>query len=149
MAKFEQPKFNTIFASGAGIGELLNWPDVDYLRGWGYLGKSEPPPMEFFNALQNTSDLKAQYLFESLNVRRNSTAYVYGDVVMSPNMPKSTVLFCMQGGTSAAAEPDFSAAKEGETYTDGSVKWEIISRANKITLAANSDITTMISEVLG
>lgn len=30
-----QPDFSKIFASGAAIGELLNWPDENYLRGVG------------------------------------------------------------------------------------------------------------------
>ncbi len=144
-----QPKYNNIFASGASEGEMKAWPSNDYLRGWGYLGKAEPPPMEFFNSLQNVSDLKDQYLFESLNIRTNSTAYTYGDVVMSPNLPKSLVLFCSIGGASDTAEPDFSSATEGSTYTDGTVTWAIIPRAYRITLATDDEITTAVSEVLG
>jgi hypothetical protein len=144
-----QPKYSEIFASGASSGELKNWPSTDYLRGWGYLGKAEPPPMEFFNALQNVSDLKDQYLFESLNIRTNTTAYTYGDVVMSPNLPKSLVLFCSIGGASDTAEPDFTDAVEGSTYTDGTVTWTIIPRAYRIVLATDDEITSAVSEVLG
>lgn len=144
-----QPEYNKIFASGSSTGEMLSWSNTDYLRGWGYLGKAEPPPMEYFNALQNSSDLKDQYLFESLNIRENSTAYSYGDVVMSPNLPKSLVLFCTTGGASDTAEPDFSSATEGSTYIDNTVTWEVVPRAYRLTKATDADITSAVKEVLG
>ena len=80
-----QPDFSKIFASGAAIGELLNWPDENYLRGWGYLKESEPPPMEFFNALANLSDTKDNYLFQAINIRKNKTQYHIDDIATTPN----------------------------------------------------------------
>lgn len=149
MANIEQPSFDAIFASGAGIGELLSWPSDDYLRGWGYLGKAEPPPMEFFNSLQNVSDLKSQYIFKSLNIRKNSTVYTYGDVVLSPNMPQSLQLFCTQSGTTSSVEPSMDNIVEGNTVTDGTVKWLALPRAYRITMATNEQIQSAITEVLG
>ena len=88
----KQPTFDLIFGSSASVGEMIDsWPELDYLRGWGYLDKGEAPPLEYFNKLQNVSDLKSQYLFNSLNIRKNNTSYVNGDIVLSPNLPKSLV----------------------------------------------------------
>lgn len=60
--------YSKIFASGSSIGELKEMPDADYIRGWGYLGKDEAPPMEHFNHLQNLTDKK---LFELLGLINN------------------------------------------------------------------------------
>ena len=143
----KQPKFDVIFGSSASTGEMLNeWPELEYLRGWGYLDKGEAPPLEYFNKLQNVSDLKSAYLFNSLNIRKNSTTYVSGDIVMSPDLPKSTVLFCSVGGDTATSEPNFSKAQIGSTYKDGSVTWEVIPRAYKITIVSEQNIKSMVKE---
>ena len=78
-----QPDFSQIFASAAYIGELLNWPSEDYLRGWGYLQPQEAPPMEYFNAFYNGTDTKLLYLFTAANIRKNSTAYQVDDILTS------------------------------------------------------------------
>lgn len=143
----KQPTFDLIFGSSASIGEMIDsWPDLDYLRGWGYLDKGEAPPLEYFNKLQNLSDLKSQYLFNSLNIRKNNTSYVNGDIVLSPNLPKSLVLACTVGGDTAVSEPDFREAVLGATYTDGSVTWEVIPRAYKITIVSEQTIKSMVKE---
>lgn len=143
----KQPTFDLIFGSSASIGEMIDsWPKLDYLRGWGYLDKGEAPPLEYFNKLQNVSDLKSQYLFNSLNIRKNSTSYVNGDIVLSPNLPKSLVLACTIGGDTAVSEPDFRKAVLGATYTDGSVTWEVIPRAYKITVVSEQNIKSMVKE---
>lgn len=142
----EQPNFDAIFSSGAVQGEIVQWPDNEYLRGWGFLDKGDAPPMEYFNRLQNLSDEKAQYLFNSLNIRKNSTSYTNSDVVLSPNLPKNAVLFCSVGGDTALSEPDFSKAAIGDTYKDGSVTWEVIPRAYKITVVSEQAIKNMVEE---
>lgn len=143
----KQPTFDLIFGSSASIGEMIDsWPELDYLRGWGYLDKGEAPPLEYFNKLQNLSDLKSQYLFNSLNIRKNNTSYVNGDIVLSPNLPKSLVLACTVGGDTAVSEPDFREAVLGATYTDGSVIWEVIPRAYKITIVSEQTIKSMVKE---
>ena len=97
----KQPKFDVIFGSSASTGEMLNeWPELEYLRGWGYLDKGEAPPLEYFNKLQNVSDLKSAYLFNSLNIRKSNTTYTNGDVVLSPNISKKFALYCSVGGMS-------------------------------------------------
>ena len=36
----KQPTFDLIFGSSASVGEMIDsWPELDYLRGWGYLDK--------------------------------------------------------------------------------------------------------------
>lgn len=145
----KQPTFDLIFGSSASIGEMIDsWPELDYLRGWGYLDKGEAPPLEYFNKLQNVSDLKSQYLFNSLNIRKNSTSYVNGDIVLSPNLPKSLVLACTISGDTAVSEPDFSKATLGVTYTDGSVTWEVIPRAYRLQTATNVEIQNLITKEL-
>lgn len=143
----KQPTFDLIFGSSASIGEMIDsWPELDYLRGWGYLDKGEAPPLEYFNKLQNVSDLKSAYLFNSLNIRKSSTTYTNGDVVLSPNISKKFALYCSVGGDTAINEPDFSKAEIGSTFSDGSVTWEVIPRAYKITIVSEQNIKSMVKE---
>nr|DAK65085.1 MAG TPA: hypothetical protein [Caudoviricetes sp.] len=143
----KQPKFDVIFGSSASTGEMLNeWPELEYLRGWGYLDKGEAPPLEYFNKLQNVSDLKSAYLFNSLNIRKSNTTYTNGDIVLSPNISKKFALYCSVGGDTAINEPDFSKAEIGSTFSDGSVTWEVIPRACKITIASEQTIKSMVKE---
>lgn len=143
----KQPKFDVIFGSSASTGEMLNeWPELEYLRGWGYLDKGEAPPLEYFNKLQNVSDLKSQYLFNSLNIRKSSTTYTNGDVVLSPNISKKFALYCSVGGDTAINEPDFSKAEIGSVFNDGSVTWEVVPRAYKITVVSEQNIKSMVKE---
>lgn len=133
---FVQPDYDKIFASGAAVGEILNWPSLDYLRGWGYLGESEPPPMEFFNRLQNESDLKAQYLFEASNIRKKSTLYKVGEIATTPNISSKYWLVCTVEGTTGENEPTWSDV-ENTIITDGTCKWRI---------AAKSGIAIVVSD---
>ncbi len=143
----KQPKFDVIFGSSASVGEMIDsWPELDYLRGWGYLDKGEAPPLEYFNKLQNVSDLKSQYLFNSLNIRKSNTTYTNGDIVLSPNISKKFALYCSVGGDTAINEPDFSKAEIGSTFSDGSVTWEVIPRAYKITIVSEQIIKSMVKE---
>lgn len=143
----KQPKFDVIFGSSASTGEMLDeWPELEYLRGWGYLDKGEAPPLEYFNKLQNVSDLKSAYLFNSLNIRKSNTTYTNGDVVLSPNISKKFALYCSVGGDTAINEPDFSKAEIGSTFSDGSVTWEVIPRAYKITVVSEQNIKSMVKE---
>ena len=135
-----QPDFSKIFASGAAIGELLNWPDENYLRGWGYLKDSEPPPMEFFNALANLSDTKDNYLFQAINIRKNKTQYHIDDIATTPNLTSKYQLICIQEGVTAEAEPTWPDT-DGEEVLDGACKWRVTSKvANGITIAEDEPI---------
>ena len=135
-----QPDFSKIFASGAAIGELLNWPDENYLKGWGYLKESEPPPMEFFNALANLSDTKDNYLFQAINIRKNKTQYHIDDIATTPNLTSKYQLICIQEGVTAEAEPTWPDT-DGEEVLDGACKWRVTSKvANGITIAEDEPI---------
>lgn len=123
-----QPDFNKIFASGATTGEVLQWPDASFLRGWGYLQQNEPPPMEFFNALQQMGDTKDQYLFKAANIRESNKHYSVGDVVTSPNLPSKYSLKCTVEGTTDNNEPTFGAVSNGELVNDGSCQWIVRDR---------------------
>ena len=92
------------------------------------------------------SDLKSQYLFNSLNIRKSNTTYTNGDIVLSPNISKKFALYCSVGGATAINEPDFSKAEIGSTFSDGSVTWEVIPRAYKITIVSEQIIKSMVKE---
>lgn len=128
-----QPDYSKIFASGAAIGEILNMPDESYLRGWGYLNASEPPPMEFFNYIMNGYDEKLYYLFCSQNIRKNSTRYEVGDVVTTPNLASGYFLICKTAGTTDITEPSWPST-ESASVVDGACRWEIRNRFNAKTL---------------
>lgn len=126
-----QPDFSQIFASAASIGELLNWPSEDYLRGWGYLQPQEAPPMEYFNAFYNGTDTKLLYLFTAANIRKNSTAYQVDDILTSPNLDSKFWLVCTQAGTTDANEPDYSEVEANQEITDGTAKFLVTPRISK------------------
>lgn len=137
----EQPDFSKIFADGATIGELLNMPDEDYLRGWGYLGQNEPPPMEYFNYIYNLQDNKLKYLFISANIRKSNTQYHVDDIVTSPNLQSKFMLVCIQTGTTDSNEPVLDAAEEGQEITDGTAKWRVFSKlASGITIGEEEPV---------
>ena len=123
-----QPDFNKIFASAAAVGEVLTLPEVSFLRGWGYLKDAEPPPMEFFNALQQASDTKDQYLFKAANIRENKKQYHVGEIVTSPNLSSKYFLVCTQEGTSGDNEPTLSSVAKGGVVADGSCRWQVKSK---------------------
>lgn len=144
----EQPDFSKIFADGATIGELLNMPDEEYLRGWGYLGQNEPPPMEYFNYVSNLQDNKLKYLFISANIRKSNTQYHVDDIVTSPNLQSKFMLVCVQEGTTDSNEPVLDAAEEGQEITDGTAKWRVFSKlASGITVGEEEPVNARDNSV--
>lgn len=126
--EYLQPDYSKIFASGAAVGEILNMPDESYLRGWGYLNASEPPPMEFFNYIMNGYDAKLYYLFAAGHIRKNSTRYEVGEIATTPNLHSKFELVCKIAGTTDATEPKW--AEEETTISDGSCVWLIRNKHN-------------------
>lgn len=124
----EQPDYGNIFASSAATGELLTMPTSSYVRGWGYLNEAEPPPMEFFNYLQNLADERAGYLFAASLVRKMSTSYSAGEIATSPNLAGGLMLVCATAGITASEEPDFTDVAAGDEITDGSCVWAVRER---------------------
>ena len=53
------------------------------------------------------------------------TEYVVGDTVKTPSLSKDTVLYCLEAGTTGAAEPDYTDMGIGDIITDGTVTWLI------------------------
>lgn len=135
MPAIQQPDFNNIFASAAALGEIINWPAEDYLEGWGYLNNNEPPPMEYFNAYFNGTDNKLLYLFESVNIRKNNTAYQIDDIITSPNLSSKFYLVCTQAGTTDANEPDYTNASINQEITDGTTKWLVVRKSGNMEAA--------------
>lgn len=66
--------FNKIFGSTA-TGGLTPISDVNYARGWEFVG-SNPPTKNDFSYLQNLSDLKSQWLYSNKLQRTNP----FGDI---------------------------------------------------------------------
>lgn len=133
MTAYLQPDYEKIFASGAAVGEILNMPDESYIRGWGYLNDSEPPPMEFFNYIMNGFDAKLYYLFNTGNIRRNGFKYSVGDVITTPNLSSGLVLVCIQEGTSDVNEPEWPTEATA-SVNDGTCKWEVRDKFNATAL---------------
>lgn len=58
------------------------------------------------------------------NQLQRNTAYQYGDIAYSNNLPSWAYLYCVQAGTTAASEPSFASVNAmGQYITDGTVKW--------------------------
>ena len=63
-------------------------------------------------------------LVTGINMLARNKAYAYGDIAYSPNLPTWAYLYCVQAGTTAAAEPSFaSVTTMGQYITDGTVRW--------------------------
>ena len=63
-------------------------------------------------------------LITGINMLTRNKAYAYGDIAYSPNLPTWAYLYCVQAGTTAAAEPSFSGVTAmGQYITDGTVRW--------------------------
>lgn len=141
-----QPDYSKIFASGAAIGEILNMPDDSYLRGWGYLNASEPPPMEFFNFIMHRQDERSHYLFSGSRLRMNSTRYEVGEVVTTPELNKKFVLICKTAGQTDISEPAWPKEATA-SVNDGACRWEVREYFNAKTLNGkdNSYFENLIS----
>lgn len=87
--------FDKIFGS-TFTGGLTPISDVDYSKGWEYVG-SNPPTKNDFSYLQNLSDLKAQWLHNYL--------------ITTSNAASRTV------GTGTGQIPDISSFSSGSTST--------------------------------
>lgn len=53
------------------------------------------------------------------------TEYVVGDTVKTPSLSKDAVLYCLEAGTTGAAEPDYTDMGISDIITDGTVTWLI------------------------
>ena len=59
------------------------------------------------------------------NLWQPETEYVVGDTVKTPSLSKNTVLYCLEAGTTGAAEPDYTDMGIGDIITDGTVIWRV------------------------
>ena len=59
------------------------------------------------------------------NLWQPETEYAVGDTVKTPSLSKDTVLYCLEAGTTGAAEPDYTDMGIGDIITDGTVTWLI------------------------
>ena len=73
--------FNKIFGSTA-TGGLTPISDVNYARGWEFVG-SNPPTKNDFSYLQNLSDLKSQWLYSNKLQRTDP----FGDIKSDGTVP--------------------------------------------------------------
>lgn len=63
-------------------------------------------------------------LVTGINMLARNKAYAYGDIAYSPNLPTWAYLYCVQAGTTAAAEPSFaSVTAMGQYVPDGTARW--------------------------
>lgn len=68
--------FSKIFGSTA-TGGLTPISDVNYAKGWEYVG-SNPPTKNDFSYLQNLSDLKSQWLYNYVTTVSNASSRTVG-----------------------------------------------------------------------
>lgn len=68
--------FSKIFGATA-TGGLTPISDVNYSKGWEYVG-SNPPTKNDFSYLQNLSDLKSQWIYSYLTTTANAASRVVG-----------------------------------------------------------------------
>lgn len=63
----------------------------------------------------------------NISIVNRQTQYNTGDIRVAGTLPSGLYLKCTTAGTSAADAPDFSAAEAGNTITDGTVTWTVLS----------------------
>lgn len=63
----------------------------------------------------------------NISIVNRQTQYNVGDIRVVGTLASGLYLKCTTAGTSASDAPDFSAAEAGNTITDGSVTWTVIS----------------------
>lgn len=96
---------------------LFNW-DTD-----------DNPTMEqdYQNAVKNWTETEMNIVDTLL--WQPTTEYATGNIVKTPSLPSQYVLRCTETGTSGSTEPSYSGASVGDTVTDGTVEWVIVSLA--------------------
>ena len=96
---------------------LFNW-DTD---------ENPTTEQDYQNAVKNWTETEMN-LVDAL-LWQPTTEYATGNIVKTPSLPSQYVLRCAEAGTSGSTEPDYSSASVGDTVTDGSVEWVIVSLA--------------------
>ena len=112
--------FSKIFGSTA-TGGLTPINDVDYAKGWEFVG-SNPPTKNDFSYLQNLSDLKSQWLYSNKLQRANP----FGDIKSDGTV--TTALANLGLGTAATrnvgtAENQIPSMASWTTGTNGNGTW--------------------------
>lgn len=93
--------FSKIFGSTA-TGGLTPISDVNYAKGWEYLG-ANPPEKNDFSYVQNFSDLKAQWLYNYLTTAGNAASRTVG--VGASQIPDMNAFASVLGTTGWFALP--------------------------------------------
>lgn len=82
---------------------------------------------DYQNAVKNWTETEMN-IVDSL-LWQPTTEYATGNIVKTPSLPSQYVLRCAETGMSGSTEPDYSGAGAGDTVTDGTVEWVIVSLA--------------------
>ena len=96
---------------------LFNWDTDD----------NPTTEQDYQNAVKNWTETE-MYIVDTL-LWQPTTEYATGNIVKTPSLPSQYVLRCAEAGTSGSTEPSYSGASVGDTVTDGSVEWVIVSLA--------------------
>lgn len=119
-------------STSAGVQPVTNtvyWeklvPDVAVMTGATSSAAGASGLVPVPGAGDNNKVLFGDGTFKTLsNQLQRNTAYQYGDIAYSPNLPSWAYLFCVTAGTTAASEPSFASVNTmGQYITDGTVKW--------------------------
>ena len=100
--------------------------DFETLFAW---DTDENPTTEqdYQNAVKNWTETEMNIVDTLL--WQPTTEYATGNIVKTPSLPSQYVLRCAEAGTSGSTEPSYSGASVGDTVTDGTVEWVIVSLA--------------------
>lgn len=96
---------------------LFNWDTDD----------NPTTEQDYQNAVKNWTETEMNIVDTLL--WQPTTEYATGNIVKTPSLPSQYVLRCAEAGTSGSTEPSYSGASVGDTVTDGSVEWVIVSLA--------------------
>lgn len=96
---------------------LFNWDTDD----------NPTTEQDYQNAVKNWTETEMNIVDTLL--WQPTTEYSTGNIVKTPSLPSQYVLRCAEAGTSGSTEPSYSGASVGDTVTDGTVEWVIVSLA--------------------
>ena len=96
---------------------LFNW-DTD---------ENPTTEQDYQNAVKNWTETEMNIVDTLL--WQPTTEYATGNIVKTPSLPSQYVLRCAETGTSGSTEPSYSGASVGDSVTDGTVEWVIVSLA--------------------
>lgn len=140
--------FSKIFGS-TFTGGLVPISDVNYLKGWEYVG-SNPPTKNDFSYLQNQSDIKSKWLYDNNNGRKIGEQWFKTSGTYTPTAGTKRIKIIITGGggggggafNAGGVNDNFSGA--GGAAGSTGIKWFNISDVSNFSVVIGAGGTEAV-----